>query len=301
MNPPSDKLRSGGAPSKPGRKLGPIAESVGSAHRAWLVPLRSGFLASGLTISELHQRTGWAKSKISELLRGTGLYPRWEITNDLLLELSIPTWPMRRLWVSAALEAQKKQEWIDRSVGEPMPVTTTPGLPPIEHQAFVELQFGAYRRYAGVFLKRREVADRAVAEAFDILWLRWEEALSSSDVVRFAWSVFRISVMVRTPHIDGCPTLGTSAFDTFALRQAQTAEERFAQVEESSAVFKTMSRLPEQQLDVMVLRHLLGMAPSAVADVLGVPIASVRSDERHAKHVLENVLGTESDPEGNAL
>ncbi|MEV7297139.1 sigma-70 family RNA polymerase sigma factor [Streptomyces microflavus] len=301
MNPPSDKPRPGGGPGKPGRKLGPIADSVGSAHRAWLEPLRSGFLASGLTINDLHQQTGWAKSKISELLRGAGLYPRWEITNDLLLELNIPTWPMRRLWASAALEAQKKQEWIDRSVGEPVTVSTSPSVPPIDHRAFVELQYAPYLRYAKVFLKRRGLADRAVAEAFDILWLRWEEALSSADVVRFAWSVLRISVMVRAPHIDGCPSFGTSAFDTFSLRQAQSHEERFAQYEESSAVFKTMSRLPEQQLDVMVLRYLLGMDPSAVADVLGVPIASVRSDERHARHVLEIGLGTDSNPEGNAL
>ncbi|MEU8672627.1 sigma-70 family RNA polymerase sigma factor [Streptomyces anulatus] len=301
MNPPSDMpQRPDGGPGKPGRKLGPIADAVGSAHRAWLEPLRSSFLASGLTINELHIRTGWAKSKISELLRGAGLYPRWEITNALLQELHVPTWPMRRLWAAAALEAQKKQEWIDRSAGEPMVISTSPEVPPIDHRAFMELQHGPYRAYASVFLRGYGLADQAVAETFDILWLRWGEALSSPDAVRFAWSVLRYSVMVRTPHVDGCPSFGASAFDTVALAQARTHEARFSQYEESSAVFKAMSRLPDQQLDVMVLRHLLGMCPYAVADVLGVPIASVRSDERHARHVLESVLVAESNPEGNA-
>ncbi|WP_327187462.1 hypothetical protein [Streptomyces sp. NBC_01334] len=64
---------------RPGRKLGPIAENVGSAHRAWLEPMRETYLRSGLTLSELSLRVLLAKSKISELLRGTGLYPRWEI------------------------------------------------------------------------------------------------------------------------------------------------------------------------------------------------------------------------------
>ncbi|MGW2183929.1 sigma-70 family RNA polymerase sigma factor [Streptomyces sp. NPDC001732] len=134
-----------------------------------------------------------------------------------------------------------------------------------------------------------------------MLELRWHEALSSTDVVRFAWSVLRSSVMVRAPHVDGRPDLGTAVFDTVALDRAVSDEEKFAQLEESSALFKVLSRLPDQQLDVMVLRHLRGMPPSMVADVLGVPIASVRSDERHAMHVVETVLGTESDPEGNAL
>ncbi|MFE7355363.1 sigma-70 family RNA polymerase sigma factor [Streptomyces sp. NPDC057543] len=91
------------------------------------------------------------------------------------------------------------------------------------------------------------------------------------------------------------------AFDTAAMERAASDEERFAQYEESSALFKVLSRLPDQQLDVMVLRHLRGMSPSTVADVLGVPITSVRSDERHARHAVEAVLSTESDPEGKAL
>ncbi|TQJ37717.1 hypothetical protein FBY34_7862 [Streptomyces sp. SLBN-115] len=44
------------APVRPGRKLGPIAENVGSAHRAWLEPMRETYLRSGLTLSELSLR-----------------------------------------------------------------------------------------------------------------------------------------------------------------------------------------------------------------------------------------------------
>lgn len=83
-------------PARPGRKLGPIADSVGSAHRAWLEPVRETYLKSGLTLSELSVRVRLAKSKISELLRGTGLYPRWEIILSLSTELNMPQWPLYR-------------------------------------------------------------------------------------------------------------------------------------------------------------------------------------------------------------
>lgn len=286
----------GGPSGKPGRKLGPIAESVGSTHRAWLEPLRSSFLASGMTISDMSAQTGWAKSKISELLRGTGLYPRWEITHSLLSLLGVPTWPMRRLWTSAAREARKKPEWIERCVEKQV---LSAEDPPLDHGAFTELQADAYLAYATVFLSPREQAVRAVRDTFDILWLGWNDALASSDVVKYAWPVLRRTVMTRARHVDGRPELSDAAFDTIALRAATTSDEKFAQIEESVALFATMSWLPDHQLDVMVLRHLRGMEPSEVADVLGVPIASVRSDERHAKHTLETALCTEQDSEGN--
>jgi RNA polymerase sigma factor (sigma-70 family) len=299
VNPISEPSRQSeeGAPGKPGRKLGPIADGASSAHRAWLEPLRERFLSSGLTISDLQARSGWAKSKISELLRGTGLYPRWEITHSLLRELAVPAWPVRRLWSAAALEAQKKPDWIKGCIDK-QALSTSPETPPLDHSAFSELQYPAYRAYASVFLSDHE-AEQAISEAFDILWLRWDEALASSDVVKFAWPVLRRSVMTRARHIDGCPELVTAAFDTVALSILTTDEERFAQIEETLALFKSMSRLPDNQLDVMILSHLRGMEPAAVADVLGVSIATVRSNNRHARHALETAFFPQHDPEGN--
>ncbi|MFH8717704.1 hypothetical protein ACH4GC_41385, partial [Streptomyces zaomyceticus] len=63
------------APLRPGRKLGPIASTVGSSHRAWLTPTRDHYLLSGRTLSDLSARV-LAKSKLSELLRGVGHYCR---------------------------------------------------------------------------------------------------------------------------------------------------------------------------------------------------------------------------------
>lgn len=272
-------------PGRPGRKLGPISDEVGIAHRAWLEPLRDRFLASGTTIKDLSARSGFSRSKISELLRGVGLYPRWEITHSLLHVLGIPSWPMRRLWMAAAAEANKKRGWVEGCI-EPVVVSTGPSGPPLDHTAFVELSSRPYLAYAGAFLRRGQDARRAVTETFDILWLRWDEARLSPDVVRFAWTVLRRSVMARTPTVGGRPELVAAAFDTVALSLISDTAARFAQVEESMILFRAMSQLPDHQLDVMVLQHLCGLTSEAAADVLGVPIASVRSAARHARHSL---------------
>lgn len=89
-------------------------------------------------------------------------------------ELRIPTWPMRRLWASAALEAQqKKQDWIDRCIERPTAVSTSPDVPPIDHRAFKELQEGFYKSCADVFLCNSGLAKRVVNHAFDVLELRY--------------------------------------------------------------------------------------------------------------------------------
>ncbi|MDO0936481.1 sigma-70 family RNA polymerase sigma factor [Streptomyces sp. DG2A-72] len=274
--------------TRPGRKLGPIAEETSSAHRAWLEPLRDAYLDSGLTLSCLSDRVRLAKSKISELLRGTGLYPRWEILFSLSRELNMPYWPLYQLWRQAAFEAHKSREWIERCT-EKTVLTATHAAPPLDHRAFRELVESHYSLYAQVFLED-DVRDAAVSDTFDILWLRWEEALASADTRRFAWNVLRATVMAKTPHVDGRPEFGWSAFDTVAL-QALTAEsDRADQMAESIGLFKAMSRLPDHQLDVMVLRSLCGIPPEDVAALLGVPPATVQSDERHAVHFLESVI-----------
>jgi DNA-directed RNA polymerase specialized sigma24 family protein len=279
----------GELPSRPGRKLGPVAVGVGAAHRAWLELVRTRFLSSGLTVGDLSGRTGYAKSKLSELLRGTGLYPRWEITYSVLHVLGMPTWPMRRLWTAAALEAHKPAHWIDGCI-QKVALSTGPAVPPVEHQGFTELNSRPYTDYARVFIPDARQADHVVAETFDVLWLRWEEALTSADLQRFAWRVLRQAVMARTPHTDnGHPELLAASFNTVVLSQTP-ASQQFAQIEESMTLFQAIGRLPDHWLDVMVLKYLRGMDDSAIADVLGVPIASVDHADRYAQQQLINAL-----------
>ncbi|MFB7633402.1 sigma-70 family RNA polymerase sigma factor [Streptomyces sp. NPDC056149] len=261
--------------------------------------MRDSYLKSGLTMSELSDRVRFAKSKISELLRGTGLYPRWEILLSLSAELKMPQWPLQRLWQQAAFEAQKSKEWVERS-SEKAALTMSHPVPPLDHRAFRELVEDCYALYAQVFLNDDQ-RDAAVSDTFDILWLSWNDALASPDLRRYAWNVLRTTVMSRTPHIDGRPDFATAAFDTVAVRSLVEADQaaRTIQIEESLGLFKAMSRLPDHQLDVMALRNLCGMPAERVSALLGVPLATVGSDERHAIHFLESVMCPPPETEGN--
>jgi hypothetical protein len=225
-----------------GRRLGPIRDSAGEAHRAWLVPLRTKFLASGLTIGELAERSSYAKSKISVLLRGEELYPRWEIISSVLRVLEIPAGPMCRLWIAAALELNKKEEWIRSCIG-PSQLATLSGGAPLDHHAFIEARTKAYKSYARVFLHDQRQVDRLFVKARDILWLRWNEALKSPNVTRFAWGTFRHVVMDQAPHQGSYPELRPVAFDTSALASAEQAAQ-FTQIEESLTMMTAISRLP---------------------------------------------------------
>ncbi|MFI1622383.1 sigma-70 family RNA polymerase sigma factor [Streptomyces lydicus] len=278
----------GPAQARPGRKLGPIADCVGSSHRAWLEPMRESYFASGRTLSHLSDRVLLAKSKLSELLRGVGLYPRWEVIDRLSTELNMPTWPLYRLWRQAALDSQKTREWIDRSTEKTTLATTNP-KPPLEHDAFCQMVEMDYLRYAQVFLFD-DARDAAVAGTFDILWLYWNDALASPDIRRYAWSILRATVMSKTPHLDGRPDFGPAVFDTVALRSRASEDDRMAQVAESLELFKAISKLPDAQLDVMVLRHLCGVPPAHVSALLGVSLPAVLSDERHAVRYLERAI-----------
>lgn len=279
-------------PSRPGRKLGPIDESVVGTHRVWLEALRESFLRRGLTISDLSARSGFSRSKISELLRGTGLYPRWEITYSLLHILEMPTWPVQRMWIAGAREAQKKPEWIDGCIKK-VAVSIGPASPPMAHRAFKEFHASTYHAYAAAFLRGDTEAALAVGETFDMLWLRWDEAVASADVVKFAWQVLRRNVMARTVHTDGYPELARAAFGTVAVRNMTGATERFAQIGETMALFTAMSRLPDHQLDVMVLKYLRGRSDAAVADVLGVPVVAVSTADHYAQQYLTTALRSE--------
>lgn len=282
---------------RPGRPLGPVAADCSSAHRAWLEPVRDAYRRSGQTMSQLGTQLHMAKSKISELLSGR-MYPRWEVLYPLAVELRIPYSPLFRLWAQAAVKTHNKSRtWVDDSVAG-VAVTTRPAAPPLDHKAFRKLTEDGYRDYASVFLAD-DCCGPALDDTYDQLWLRWTHVLSSPDARRYAWDVLRTTVMALTPHIDGRPEFSHAAFDTVAMQAATDQDAALRQLHETLGLYKAMSRLPDHQLDVIVLRRLRAMPTETVSDLLGAPLATVRSDERHATRFLETALTAPNDLEGN--
>nr|WP_203633472.1 sigma-70 family RNA polymerase sigma factor [Streptomyces halstedii] len=251
-------------------------------------PVREKYLDSGVTLGGLGDRVHLAKSKLSELLRGVGLYPRWESIQRLAEALQLPSWPLHRLWRQAALDAGKAPEWIERSTQKTTQITAWP-RPPLAHAALCQLVEADYRFYAQVFLGD-QARDAAVHDTFATLWLRWETALRSPDTSAFAWSILRTHVMTRTTHRDGRPELEAAVFDAVALHTQSAPEADAARMTRIVALFKAISKLPAPQLDVMVLLHLCCHTAEKASSLLGVPLATVRADERRAVRYLETIF-----------
>jgi hypothetical protein len=155
----------------------------------------------------------------------------------------------------------------------------------VEHEPFRRTVEDDYRLYAQAFLPDGP-RDAAVEDTFDILWLSWNSALASPDIRRYAWNILRATVMAKTPHLDGRPELGSAVFDTVVMQGLTSPAELTEQMAESLELFRAISRLPDNLLDVMVLRHLCGCTEEEAAALLGVPPPTVRSDERHAIRVI---------------
>jgi len=285
----------GEPPSRRGRKPESIGEKVGASHRAWLEPVRSRLFASGLTLDDLVSRSGYSKTRISELLRGKGYYPGWEITYSVIRSLDIPILPLRRLWTAAAREAHKGTAWIENRIHEVQPLQ--PEKPPVAHQGFTDDTRQPYTDYARTFLQTDRRAQWVVAEVFDILWLGWDQATTSPDVRRHAWCLLRSRVMLRAHHRDGHPDLRAAAFSTVAQSQTDDLAARLAQIGEQAVLFDAIARLPDDQLDVTVLRYLCGISQDTVPAVVGLSPAITHALDHHARGALERIYHRHENPE----
>lgn len=294
MKPPQvPEQPAGEPPHRRGRPPEPICESAGMAHRSWLEPLRSRFVASGLTLDELVSRSGYSKTRLSELLRGKGYYPRWEITYSVVRALDIPVGPVRRLWKAAAREADKDADWIRNRISDVQP--DDGDEQPVAHQGLVQAMWHPYTAYAQAFLQSGTRARQAACETFDILWLTWDEAIASSDTSRYAWELLRKKVLFRTPkRPGGFPDLRAAAFSTVGQAEIPDLAERLAHIEVFGRFFDAIAGLPVDQMDVTVLRYLCGIHPDAIPGIVGLSPAITHTLDHHARGAL-NELFTDTD------
>ncbi len=270
-----------------GRKPAPIADSAGPTHRAWLEPVRGFLFASGLTLDDLVDRSGYSKTRISELLRGNGYYPAWEITFSVIRALGLPVQPVRRLWTAAAREAEKEPGWIQHCIQQV--ALDGPERPPIAHQAFAEAMTTPYTDFARAFLLTDRRARWVVAETLDILWLCWSDAGTSEDIRRYAWRLLRTRVMARVERgHDGHPDLRTAVFSTQEAHHGVPGH--FVVLTELVDLFDAISRLPHDQMDIAVLHYLCGMRLDDIPAVVGLTPAITHSIDHHARAALEGLL-----------
>ncbi|OIJ89198.1 RNA polymerase subunit sigma [Streptomyces sp. MUSC 14] len=274
------------AAGRRGRKPAPISTAAGPAHRAWLEPVRRHVFSSGLTLDDLVHRSGYSKTRISELLRGNGYYPTWEITFSMIRALGLPVRPMRRLWTAAAREARKERWWIEQCIGQ---VACEAEPPPLAHQAFIEAMRAPYTAYARAFLLAEDRVRWAVGETFDLLWLSWDTVASSENVRRGAWLLLRSRVLARATHRDGRPDLRAAVFSTEEV--SDSVPGHLVLMTDLVDLFDAIARLPQDQMDVVVLGHLCGLdLAETIPYVTGLSPAITHAVDHHARAALEALL-----------
>ncbi|MEU7322629.1 XRE family transcriptional regulator [Streptomyces griseoviridis] len=241
--------------------------------------------------------SGYSKTRISELLRGNGLYPGWGITCSVVkaMDQDIPLTPLLRLWAAAAAEACKDRAWISSRISDAPPPDSE--VRPVAHRGLTEAMEDPYFRYARAFLQSDRRSRQAVAETFDILWLTWHEATGSAGTPRYAWQVLRSRVMARVPRReDGRPDLRAAAFSTVAQEKIPGFADRIAHIDVYARFFDLIAGLPEQNLDVAVLRYLCGIEPKVLPGILGLSPALTRTLDHHARGALDR-LSSSLDPQ----
>ncbi|MFJ4185144.1 hypothetical protein [Kitasatospora sp. NPDC089509] len=147
----------------------------------------------------------------------------------------------------------------------PHTAAPAPGRTPLGFGAFVTLSRGRYLLYAQARLQDDRAGEAAVAEALHCTHLHWEVVLQSPSPAKEAWS---------------------------ALRRSVTAARRGRDDPDAAAVGEDLLHrlLPGQIADIVLLRHRLGLAPEAVAALMGTEVSVVEAGALTAKRLLDEYV-----------
>ncbi|WP_446039586.1 sigma-70 family RNA polymerase sigma factor [Streptomyces sp. SID1121] len=159
--------------------------------------------------------------------------------------------------------------------------------------AFAAHHHRLWLRYAHTQVGSRPVAETVVESACARLLEHWPHVLLQESVSQYAWAVLKEEVARRQDAHDGPPALvDTAAFDAAARKLLQHGTpDQFTVLENEIGLYGAISRLPERQYDVVVLRYVLRVPDEVVAEYLGIEVPTVRSHVRHARRRLARELG----------
>ncbi|GAB1340443.1 hypothetical protein ACE1SV_70330 [Streptomyces sp. E-15] len=156
--------------------------------------------------------------------------------------------------------------------------------------------FHAYHRKLWMRFAHTQVGGHAAAETVvDAACVRlkktWHHALLQESVPRYAWKILKDEVHRWLAERRLEPQVGDAAYLT-AVQKLLLHEMRdeLRVLSQEIGLYAAISTLPERQYDVIVLRYLLGMEETEVAEYLGIEDATVRSHIRHARRSLARQL-----------
>lgn len=161
---------------------------------------------------------------------------------------------------------------------------------PVEFSAFVFQHQQAYLRYAHLHLGSKEEAIEVVEGVFARLARNWDQVLRQASVEAYALAELKESLARRLVLAGRPPAIAETAAFT-AAREA--ARHRLHTLESALGLYSAIARLPERQLDVILLAFVIGCPLSRVAHMMGVCEGTVRSHLHAARRRLSQELNLE--------
>jgi RNA polymerase sigma-70 factor (ECF subfamily) len=177
---------------------------------------------------------------------------------------------------------------MDRHNALPSPQTAPTPYSDAAFDAFVQLNFAGWVRYAHLHVGNFKDAELIACELVLQLHETWEYVLGHyNNVSLHALALLRGEIELRYPECGSDRLVENAAF----LRAMHAAQQEFALLAESLGVYSAVARLPERQFQVIILRFVLGYGVRETAARMGVSKGTVGSLTHYAKRTLARDLG----------
>ncbi|MFI6530185.1 RNA polymerase sigma factor [Streptomyces uncialis] len=159
---------------------------------------------------------------------------------------------------------------------------------PLEFEAFCQTYHRPYLKYALLHLGDRAAAVDTVEVVFAQLLEDWDDVLVMASVHRYAFAVLRHAIAARLA-LSGRPT---AMVEAAVFERVRTVVRRQMEVMESAlGLYSAIARLPERQLDVIILLFVLGYGKHQTASIMGISPGTVRSHLHTARRQLARDVG----------
>lgn len=165
----------------------------------------------------------------------------------------------------------------------------------VTYEAFHDSEYKSWVRYALLHTGSREAAEEIAGAVSFRLAVTWLDVLRQESVPACTWRILKEQVAGWLSAHERCVTLaGAAAFEAVSSALCDGEVCSVPPTGSREALFSAISRLPERQRDVIVLRYGLGYDDELVAELLGLGRSTVRSCGRAAKRRIAIQLGAAS-------
>ncbi|MBC3841264.1 RNA polymerase sigma factor [Streptacidiphilus sp. 4-A2] len=157
---------------------------------------------------------------------------------------------------------------------------------PLDMEAFYLSRHSYYYQYACARLGRGATAERLVREVFVHIGVEWEQILRAPNLQERTWQILRSAV----DYYRGQAQDPLEAKLAVALATLTGIRESFATMQSTIGLYQALAEMTERQVDVLILRQVMGYDARDTAWILGVHLSTVDRTLKQARGRLEAAL-----------